>query len=137
MTFTKPWASLTSQPSDPAAPLLPVSLRMQDGRFIRQLFVVDSGADVCLGPRRLCVLLGLTWEAGIPVELRGIAPGEECVVKAMIHTVELRVHEAKMDLSLPFCFADGAAPLLLGREGFFDAFRILFDKRNAVTTFEW
>jgi hypothetical protein len=28
-------------------------------------------------------------------------------------------------------------PLLLGREGFFDAFGIYFDKKNLQTSFDW
>jgi len=39
-------------------------------------------------------------------------------------------------LTVPFCFAEGDAPLLLGREGFFDAFRVTFDKQRLVTLFE-
>jgi hypothetical protein len=39
-------------------------------------------------------------------------------------------------IRIPMCFAEGNAPLLLGREGFFDAFRVEFDKRQALTVFE-
>ena len=91
-----------------------------------------------MGPKRLCQLMGLNWSAGTPVQLRGISPREECMIAGMIHSVEIFVAEAARRITIPFCFADGDdAPLLLGREGFFDAFRVSLDKKQLLTTFEW
>lgn len=50
--------------------------------------------------------------------------------------MEVLILEAAQRLTIPFCFAEGQAPSLLGREGFFDAFRIQFDKKRLQTTFE-
>lgn len=51
MTFTKPWASLPSGEGEEApVPRLEVYLRAVDGRLIREIFIVDSGADVSMGP---------------------------------------------------------------------------------------
>ncbi len=36
---------------------------------------------------------------------------------------------------VPVCFADGDTSQILGREGFFDAFRITFDKQRFTTEF--
>ena len=117
-------------------PILDVYLRTAHGSFIREVFVVDSGADVSLGPRRLCELVGLRWDEGEMIELRGIAQRRECVVPGAVHRLPIYVREAGCKLTIPFCFAAGDAPLLLGREGFFDAFRVEFDKRRLTTTFE-
>ncbi len=137
MTFTKPWIALPSEEGqETRVPVLDVYLRTFDGHLIREVFVVDSGADVSLGPRTLCAMLGLAWEKGTPTQVLGISPRPECVVDARIHAVEIHIREAACRLSLPFCFAEGDAPLLLGREGFFDAFGIHFDKRKLLTTFE-
>jgi hypothetical protein len=38
--------------------------------------------------------------------------------------------------TIPICFADSDASQLLGREGFFDYFRIEFDKPQLLTRFE-
>jgi len=137
MRFTKPWRTLSGpDEQEKRLPVLDVFLRTHGGAFVREVFVVDSGADLSMGPRRLCDLVGLTFEDGVRIELRGIAQHEECVVPAAIHPLEIFVREAGCSLAIPFCFAEGDAPLLLGREGFFDAFRIEFDKRRLVTSFE-
>jgi hypothetical protein len=72
------------------------------------------------------------------VKLRGIVPREECKVIARLHQVEIYLRNADRRLTIPMCFADSDdAPLLLGREGLFDAFGIYFDKKNYQTRFEW
>lgn len=137
MTFSKPWMALPSDEGEETrVPVLDVYLRTIHGHMLREVFVVDSGADVSLGPRTLCDMLGLAWEKGTPAQVRGISPRPECVVSAMIHPVEIYIREAACRVSLPFCFAEGDAPLLLGREGFFDAFGVHFDKRKLLTSFE-
>ncbi|HEX5269743.1 MAG TPA: hypothetical protein VFW33_04610, partial [Gemmataceae bacterium] len=99
---------------------------------------VDSGADVSMATRKLCELLGIRWQAGTEVELRGIVPREECRLAARLHTLEIYVRDTNRWLTIPMCFADSDdAPLLLGREGFFDAFTISFDKKNFLTRFDW
>jgi hypothetical protein len=137
MKFVKPWREVSGPDGiDKRLPVLDVFLRTARGPFVREVFVVDSGADVSMGPRRLCDLLGINWDEGRRIDLRGIAKREECVMPAVIHNVELHSREAGCRLTIPFCFAEGDAPLLLGREGFFDAFRIEFDKRQLTTVFE-
>ncbi len=57
---------------------------------------------------------------------------------ARLHQVEIYLHGADRWLTIPICFADSRdAPLLLGREGFFDAFGIHFDKKKLLTRFDW
>ncbi len=137
MKFTKPWVVPPSADgADTKVPVLDVYLQTVDGRALREVLVVDSGADLSMGPRRLCNQLGLAWEAGAFVEVQGISPLEECKVAASIHQVDIYIREAACRITIPFCFAEGDAPLLLGREGFFDAFRIQFDKQHYLTTFE-
>ncbi len=137
MTFTKPWIALPSEEGqETRVPVLDVCFRTLDGHLTREVFVVDSGADVSLGPRALCDMLGLAWENGTPTQLRGISPRPECVVAATLHSVEIYIREARCRITIPFCFAESDAPLLLGRESFFDAFGVHFDKRKLVTTFE-
>jgi hypothetical protein len=116
--------------------VLDVYLRAASGTFVREVFVVDSGADVSMGPRRLCELVGLRWEDGELTQVSGIAQREECVVPATIHMLDIYIRDAGCQLTIPFCFAEGDAPLLIGREGFFDAFRVAFDKPQLVTAFE-
>ncbi len=137
MTFTKPWIAFPQDP-DTKVPVLDVFLRTREGQKTREFFVVDSGADVSMATRSLCDVLGLRWDAGTEVELRGIVPREECRLMARLHPVEIYVRDADRRFTIPICFADSDdAPLLLGREGFFDAFGIYFDKKNLLTRFDW
>ena len=137
MSFTKPWRTLSSaEGREKRLPILDVYLRTSNGHFVREVFVVDSGADVSLGPRALCELVGLRWQEGELIELRGIADRDECALQAAIHPLDIYIREAGCRLTIPFCFAAGDAPLLLGREGFFDAFRVAFDKQKLVTVFD-
>jgi hypothetical protein len=137
MTFTEPWIAFPQDP-DTKVPVLDVYFRIPSGEEMGRLFVVDSGADVSMATRTLCDLLGLRWGAETEVELRGIVPREECRVVAQLHPVEIYVRDADRRLTIPICFADSDdAPLLLGREGFFDAFGISFEKKNLLTGFDW
>ena len=73
MTFSKPWRSLSGPDErEKRLPVLDVYLRAANGSFIREVFVVDSGADVSMGPRRLCELVGLRWEEGELTQVSGI-----------------------------------------------------------------
>jgi hypothetical protein len=137
MNFTKSWIAFPQDP-DTKVPVLDVFFRTAEGQETRELFVVDSGADVSMATRYLCESLGLSWEAGTPVELRGIVPREECRVIARLHQVEIYGRDADRRFTIPLCFADSDdAPLRLGREGFFDAFGIYFDKKKLQTRFDW
>ncbi len=111
MTFTKPWSLL--QPLEEGGipvPILDAYLEKSTGELIRDKFLVDSGADVSMGPRRLCDLLGLSWDEGVKVEIVGISPRKECAVTATIHQVAIYIPEAARRITLPFCFAEGDAP---------------------------
>lgn len=100
-------------------------------------FVVDSGAEFSQASRDVCERLGLPWEDGTPILLQGISPREECSVLGRIHQVPVFVEEVKRSLLIPICFAAGNTPALLGRDGFFDAFRVEFDKPFRTTSFEY
>jgi len=138
VSFVKPWTSLLA-PDGPVGSLLPtldVAFAAVDGRLLLETFLLDSGADISLAPRQLCDELGLDWEAGEPINLNGISPRPECAVPAKIFEVELLVPDIAVALTIPVCFADGDTSQLLGREGFFDFFRITFDKQRLTTQFQ-
>ena len=97
MNFTKPWIAFPQDP-DMKVPVLDVTFRTSEGQETRELFVVDSGADVSMATRYLCEALGLRGEAGSPVELRGIVPREECRVLARLHPVEVYVGRVRRKL---------------------------------------
>ncbi len=137
-SFVKRWRSVLppTEPLNPKVPAIDVLLSGRDRRALRRTFVVDSGADVSLAPRRLCELLGFNWNSGAAMTLKGISARPECDVQARLFELELLIPDLAIGLTVPICFADGDASLLLGREGFFDCFRIEFDKSRLLTRFE-
>jgi len=136
MRFSKPWATFPEHDGEERRPALEVYFRVAHGGLHRRIAVVDSGADISMGSRALCDALGLDWKAGAAIRLRGISQREDCAVEATIHRVDLLIREANCEITIPFCFAAADAPLLLGRDGFFDAFRVTFDKHQFITVFE-
>jgi hypothetical protein len=77
------------------------------------------------------------WQDGTPITLRGISQRKACLVQGRIHEVDIFVPDASAMLHLSMVFARGNAPFVLGREGFFDAFDITFEKKNWQTVFSW
>ena len=98
-------------------------------------FIVDSGADISLAPRQLAERVGLDWNNGKRATLSGISPKPECTLEGRIHKVSALVPDLAFELTLPVCFANGDAPYLIGREGFFDEFDITLDKTRRRTVF--
>lgn len=134
--FSVPWdISKLSDGTQVARPALDLFLERRKGPPIEEMFLVDSGADCSMAPRRLCERLGIHWSDGQLMELVGISPREECNVRGYIHPLKVHVREVKLSLTIPCCFVEGDTPLVLGRAGFFDAFRIEFDQRQRLTVF--
>jgi hypothetical protein len=98
-------------------------------------FILDSGADVSLAPRYLAERIGLNWSRGSRISLTGISSRPECVVDGRIQDASAFLPDLALNLTLPICFADGDAPYLIGREGFFDRFKITLDKKKRRTIF--
>lgn len=67
--------------------------------------------------------------------LNEISERPECAVPARIFEVELLISDLAIALDIPICFGEVNPSPILGREGFFDCFRIEFDKENFVTRF--
>ncbi len=92
---------------------------------------------------QISLLLPAIWPTGSELigvrerrtRLSGISPRTECSVEGRIQTVKTTVLALALELKLSVCFAEGDAPCLIGREAFFDRFRVTFDKPNWRTTF--
>ena len=53
-----------TEPVNPDVPAIDVVLSGPNGKAMRRTFLVDSGADVSMAPRRLCELARLDGSAG-------------------------------------------------------------------------
>ncbi len=135
MSFSKPWRRFITEAGKIIfRPVLGLVLKQREGYNLYS-FLIDSGADISLGPRELCDKMGLKWEKGKKITLTGISKKPGCGVKGRILEVEGVVPEVMVEVRFPLCFAEGDAPYLLGREGFFDVFGIKLDKRKRITRF--
>jgi len=129
MQFVKEWEKQVTHDGEVILrPILEAAILRKDGELCLCRFIVDSGADLSLAPRRLARELGIDWREGRPIDLVGISKRKVCKVEGRVHTVELFVPELSVAFEIPVCFAKSNAPLLLGREGFFDAIAVEFDK---------
>jgi hypothetical protein len=87
----------------------------------------DSGADCTMLPRYIGNLIGLNFSR---LPTRHISGIEGRTILGFKGTVRLRI--VKLSLPpIPCIYVDSdRAPLLIGREGFFDLFNITFDNRR-------
>ncbi len=99
-------------------------------------FLVDSGADLSMAPQRAWLSEGVAWKDGEPRTFYGISEKEECAVEGRVHWTRLVIPQASFWIELPICFVEGDAPFVIGREVFFDLFRVTFDKEKRKTVFE-
>ncbi|MFQ6054632.1 MAG: hypothetical protein ACE5KT_04340 [Methanosarcinales archaeon] len=136
MKFIKNWSKETTTTGEIIyRPML--CLYIQEKYTLgRYYFIVDGGADISLAPRYVANKIGLDWQSGKKVMMRGISRSKPCEVEGRVHKVEVIVPDIKLKIQIPICFAIGDAPLLLGREGFFDYFIVTYDKKNKRTFFE-
>jgi len=133
-SFAKKWMRQKTQTGTVYRPVVDLLFNEETGRNLYS-FIVDSGADISLAPRQLAERIGLDWDKGSKITLSGISPKPECTLEGRIHNVSALVPDLAFELALPVCFANGNAPLLIGREGFFDEFDITLDKTRRRTVF--
>lgn len=94
--------------------------------------LVDSGADRCLFDAEIGRNIGLDIERGEVEYFGGIGSNR---IQAFIHKVRLQVLGIEKIVELPVGFTENLGVSgILGQEGFFDAFRIKFEKDH--DTFE-
>ena len=135
MRHSIPWEADPYFGKEPV-PLLDVLLRMKDSTIEGFSFLIDSGADISMAPSWLCEDLGRDWSSGSYVRLRGISQKDECDVEGRILSIEMHIPDVQRRLVIPVCFAEGDCAFVLGRQRFFDAFRITFDQLSLKTEIE-
>lgn len=93
--------------------------------------LIDSGADKCLFHSDLAEEIGLDLQKGKQEIFSGITGKQITAFNHKINLQILGIHE-KIELIAGFADAPGVFAIL-GQEGFFDAFRIKFEKdHNAI-----
>jgi len=107
-------------------PIVPVALRGLS-RWIPFNVFVDSGADYSVFHSDVASLLGFELTSGIK-KIVTVGDGDE--MTTYLHRV--RVHFAHIFIEAPIAFSSGlgAGFNLMGREAFFEKFRVCFNDRD-------
>ncbi len=105
-------------------PFAKAELQRCDGKFQSVALQIDSGAVISTLRRSSATLLGLTLEAGRPVDLKSVGGG---VTQAFVHQITARF-DPSLTLSVPFAIMTSeTVPNLLGRLGVFELLQLHFD----------
>jgi len=91
--------------------------------FGRYLCLVDSGAELCYFHGKIGELLGLKVRDGKEIKSRGIT-GEQFV--AYLHKIKVKIGGWDYEIEVGFSYELGTPFGILGREGFFNLFKICF-----------
>lgn len=117
-------------------PVIPIGLRYKGKVFQRYSVMIDSGADDCIFHAEIGEALGIDMQAGLEKSYSGIGFGE---LKGRRHTVDVEVGGHWVACEVSFCYGmvrdhpefpekkQGLRYGILGQNGFFDKFKVLFD----------
>ena len=107
-------------------PMLKLELTLKDGRKIYPLGLIDSGADQTMVNIAYAKELGVDLNKAAPRQMNGIANNS---VSTLLATFPLKSPELGEEVVVPACYVDSRnVDILIGQEGFFDTYRIKFEK---------
>ncbi len=110
-------------------PIIPIILFGPKGS-VRIDALIDSGADRCLFNAQIGKEIGLDLEKGEKEIFSGIEGGK---IVAYLHKIQLQIIgiEKRIEITTGFTDAPGVFAIL-GQDGFFDAFKIKFEKDHDI-----
>jgi hypothetical protein len=110
-------------------PAAEVFFQNQEGEWAAALLLIDSGATISALPKSDAQVFGITAEQGERMDIRGIGPKP---IVGWRHELPLKLQDNQ--LVLPVVFLDTPqAPRVLGREGIFDHFTVVFEESRRRT----
>lgn len=111
-------------------PVLKLELTTVGGRKIYPIGLVDSGADLTLVNIQYAKELGLDISKLKEKSMRGIGEG---TITTFLATFPIKPVELEKGIIVPACYIDSRnVDVLIGQEGFFDAYKIRFEKDHDV-----
>lgn len=102
-------------------PKIPVGVKTLTG-YHTYRFLVDTGADFSVVPRRLAQQVGLDWDTLPEAQMRGVGQGS---VEARLGHLPIRL--GRVELSVRCLFVDTRIAFILGRADFLDRFVLTID----------
>lgn len=115
-------------------PLIPVILNYKKTHKVTPVAInalIDSGADVCFCADYIGIWLGINLNKNKKEEEYTCANGETFKAKPEI----INLHVCGKQFDCKFFFTSTLpknVPIILGQDGFFDHFKITFDKQNKL-----
>jgi len=92
--------------------------------FGRYLCLVDSGAEFCYFHGKIGELLGIKVREGKEIKSRGITGSE---FTSYFHKVKVKIGGWDYEINISFSYELGTPFGVLGREGFFNLFKVCFN----------
>ncbi|MEK6935393.1 MAG: retropepsin-like aspartic protease [Nanoarchaeota archaeon] len=122
------------------SPSIPISLKGDGNNFFQFIGLLDSGADYSVIPQDVAELLGLRLE-GNKEQVRGIGGWVDSVNETIIVNISKGHENYNFNLLVKVILGTaeeiGEIPIILGRDGFFDKFKITFDQMNEKVILKW
>ncbi len=112
-------------------PAATIHVKSKEGEELSLIMLVDSGASVSAVPSSLAPLLGINLKKGKPLIIYGIS-GKK--IRAWQHEVLVRLGTSEIKLPLAF-LTNNNAPRVLGRDGIFNYFTIVFEESRTCSSF--
>lgn len=109
-------------------PIIPIEVYSEEVQtYLAYGAIVDSGAEYCMFDAQIGQAMGLIIKEGDSVDLKG---ADGSVFKAYLHDVRYQVGGYGRSARIAFTYHMAPGTGILGREGFFNFFRVEFDHRN-------
>ena len=103
-------------------PTIPVTIQTQAG-VRTYMFLIDTGADCAVAPRRLAQQVGLTWSSLLPAQVVGVGQGG-----VSTRVGPLTVQVGPWTFTMRCMFVEGPrVPFILGRADFLDRLILTID----------
>lgn len=106
-------------------PVIPLKI-FRGKKFLPTIALVDSGATISIFRPDIAKYLGIEIETGKEIFLGGVGGR----IKGYVHNLETIVGNKKLLLPMVFSSEYHVSFNLLGRNTFFNNFRIIFDEKN-------
>lgn len=109
-------------------PTIPVEFKLESEGYIEVMCLVDSGSDVVVLPKGMAKLLNikLSKEKSISKGIGGNVP-----IRRGRVSFRIKKQHGHHSLTVPVEVVEtDDIPVLLGREGFFDKFKVTIDEQN-------
>lgn len=109
-------------------PEMDFKIKDAGGNFVTLTFLIDSGAVVSTLPYEYATTLGKNVENAQRIVLRGF--GDK---RTFGYMSSMDISVRNKNYNIPVVFSEGeTSKKIIGRKGFFDAFTVIFDKKDSV-----